>query len=90
MAILLVFLPSVVFFSVGWRSSVHTRSLSILSLAVFLFVAWAAFTDPEATDFETGAVTLYLMWGITLYLGVAAVLCIKFLLSLAKELRNGR
>ena len=83
-ALLLVFLPSAIFFAVGWRSGVLARAISVLCLAVFLFVAWAAFTDPEAPDFEAGAAALYLMWGIILYLGVAVSLGVRFLSRMAK------
>ncbi|KAB2325490.1 hypothetical protein F8A86_00285 [Betaproteobacteria bacterium SCN1] len=89
-ALLLVFVPSVVFFSVGWRSGVRGRAFSVLSLALFLFVAWAAFTDPEAVDFESGAAALYFIWGVTLYLGVATFLGARFLSRLAKGLWHGR
>ena len=86
-AVLLVFVPSVVFFARGWRSSRASRALSLLAFVVFIFFAWAAFTDPEASDFEAGAFILYVTWGVTLYLGVAIVLGFKLLSSLGKRLR---
>lgn len=89
-ALLLVFVPSAAFFSVGWRSGVRGRALSVLSLAVFLFIAWAALTDPEAADFESSAAVLYFMWAVTLYLGVAVFLGARLLSRLAKGLRHGR
>jgi hypothetical protein len=89
-ALLLVFVPSAIFFAVGWRSSPLARAFSAFSFALFLFVAWAAFTDPEATDFEAGAAVFYLMWGVTLYLGVAVFLGVKLLTGLAKGFQHGR
>lgn len=89
-ALVLVFVPSAVFFAAGWRSGVRPRAFSVLSFAVFLFFAWAAFTDPQAQDFEAGAAALYLTWGVTLYLGVGVFLGIRFLSRLAKGFRHGR
>ena len=89
-AFLLVFVPSAIFFVMGCRAGRYARAFSCLALAVFLFFAWAAFTDPEASDFEVGAFTLYLTWGAALYLGVAIFLSVKFLSLLAKGLRHGR
>lgn len=86
-AVLIVFVPSVVFFAYGWRSSRASRAFSLLALVVFVFFAWAAFTDPEASDFEARAFILYVTWGVALYLSVAIGLGFKFLSSLGKRLR---
>ena len=84
---LLVFLPSVVFFAYAWRSGVVGRAFSLLAFALFLSLAWLAFTDPEATDFETGAAILYLIWGVTLYLGVFVFLGFKLVHRFGKRFR---
>ncbi len=75
-AALLIVAPSVVFSVHGWRSGSLGRAITIAALVLFCFMAWSAFTDPEASDFEPRAFSLYVTWGVTLYLGVALYACI--------------
>jgi hypothetical protein len=89
-ALLLVFVPSAVFLAAGWRAGVLARAFLWLAFAAFLLFAWAVFTDPAVPDFESRAFALYLTWGVALYLGIAAVLGIKFLSRLGRGLRHGR
>jgi hypothetical protein len=89
-ALLLVFVPSAIFFAAGLRAGVLARTFSWLAFSAFLFFAWAAFTDPEVPDFESRAFALYLTWGVALYLGVAVFLGIKFLARVGRGLRHGR
>lgn len=84
-ALLLVFVPSAIFFAAGWRSGALARAASVLSFTVFLVVAWASFTDPEAPDFESGATVLYLVWGVILYLGVVTFLGVRLFVRFAKR-----
>ncbi len=89
-ALLLVFVPIIIFFAVGLRSGVVARAFSWFAFLAFLFLAWDAFTDPEVLDFESRAFALYLIWGFALYLGVAVFSGIKFLARLGGRLRHGR
>jgi len=88
--LLLVFVPSAIFFAAGLRAGVLARAFSWLAFSTFLFFAWAAFTDPEVPDFESRTFALYLTWGVTLYLGVAVFLGIKFLARVGRGFRHGR
>ena len=89
-AFLLVLVPSAILFVYGWRAGKYQRALSCVALVVFLFFAWASFTDPEAPDFETQAAFLYLTWGVALYLGVAAFFGLRVIARLSKRLRHGQ
>lgn len=68
---MLVIIPSLVFFLLGMRTGKFSRSISLIAVVILLLVGWGFFTDPENTDFESSAAIFYVVWGATLYLGVA-------------------
>jgi magnesium-transporting ATPase (P-type) len=75
-AALLVIAPSVVLVLRGWRSNWLGRGITLAALALLVFLTWSAFNDTEAVDFESRAFSLYVMWGFTLYVGVAVYACV--------------
>jgi hypothetical protein len=89
-ALLLVIVPSAVLFAAGLRSSVFVQAFSWLAFAALLFFAWAAFTDPDLSDFESRAFALFVTWGVALFLGVAAFLGIRLLARFGRRVRHGR
>jgi len=84
-ATIFIVLPGIVFFAYGWRSGNLSRAFALVALAIFVAIAWAAFTDTETPDFESKAVTLYGVWAVIFYLGTAVYLGIRAIAHFIKR-----
>lgn len=84
-AIILVVIPSAIYFIYGWRSSKLGRVFSLLAVTFFAALVWTSFTDPETPDFESKAITLYGVWAVILYLGAAVYLAIRAIAHFIKR-----
>lgn len=84
-ATMLVIVPSLFFFAHGWRAGKLGRVFALLTLVIIIAFGWAAFTDPEVSNFEENAVILYAIWGITLYLDMAVYASIRGISGILKR-----
>jgi membrane protease YdiL (CAAX protease family) len=86
-AIMLIIVPSILIFTHGWRSGKISRVLSILAFLLLIIISWLSFTDNETPGFEARAFNIYVVWGVTLYVGVLMYGCLKIVQSFVKRKR---
>jgi len=89
-AMLLVFLPFIIFFKHCWHSGKFGRTFALSLFVIFGLFVWIVLTDPEVSGFEESAFILYLTWGFTLYLGIAGFLGFKFVSRLTNDFGHGK